>query len=62
MSHSTNNRQVREPGPRDRNVSDHCKKLGISPEEERKLRKLLGNHAPLHEIHANHTSKQPRFR
>jgi hypothetical protein len=36
--------------------------LGISPDEERKLRKLLGSHAPLHEIHANHTSKQPKFR
>jgi hypothetical protein len=62
MSHSKDNRHVHTPGPKDHSVSDHCRRLGISPDEERKLRKLLGSHAPLHEIHANYTSKQPKFR
>lgn len=57
-----NNRQVHVPGPRDHDVADHCKKLGVDPAEERKLLRLLGKHAPLHEIRANAPPKQPRFR
>jgi hypothetical protein len=34
----------------------------VDPAEERKLLRLLGNHAPLHEIRANAPPKQPRFR
>jgi hypothetical protein len=56
------NRQVRTPGPKDRNIADHCAKHGIDAEEQKKLEKLLGRHAPLHEIHANSTQKQPKFR
>lgn len=62
MSHSKNNRKVHEPGPRDHDVAEHCRKFGIAPDEERKLRKLLGNHAPLHEIEANRSHRQPKFR
>jgi hypothetical protein len=62
MSHSKENRQVRIPGPNDHNVADHCKKFGIGPAEERKLHRLLGKHAPLHEIHANGSPKLPKFR
>ncbi|PKA45298.1 hypothetical protein [Rhizobium sullae] len=57
-----NNRQVHVPGPHERDVADHCKKLGVDPAEERKLLRLLGKHAPLHEIRANAPPKQPRFR
>ena len=56
------NRQVRNPGPRDRDVSQHCKTHGLDAAEERKLVRLLGTHAPLHEIKANSAHKQPRFR
>lgn len=57
-----NNRQVRHPGPSEHDVSKHCQKHGIDAAEEKKLVKLLGRHAPLHEIHANSPPKQPRFR
>ena len=62
MSHQPGNRQIRIPGPNDHDVADHCKKLGIGPAEERKLRILLGKHAPLHEIKSNATPRTPRFR
>jgi hypothetical protein len=62
MSQSQNDRQVRIPGPNDRNIADYCKKFGISPADERKLLKLLGKHAPLHEIHANSPNRSPRYR
>ncbi|KRB55098.1 hypothetical protein ASE04_05115 [Rhizobium sp. Root708] len=62
MTHQRDNRQVRIPGAKDHNITDHCKKFGISSSEERKLRKLLGNDAPLHEIQANSAPRQPRFR
>jgi hypothetical protein len=63
IMHSTNNRQVKIPGPRDHHdVAAHCKKFGIGPAEERKLLKLLGHHAPPHEIAANAPPKMPRFR
>jgi LDH2 family malate/lactate/ureidoglycolate dehydrogenase len=62
MSHSKDNRQVRIPGSNDRNVAEHCQKFGISPIEERKLQKLLGKRAPLHEIQANVSHGPPKFR
>ncbi|WP_319005712.1 hypothetical protein [Pararhizobium sp. BT-229] len=62
MSHASNNRQIRIPGPNDHCVSSHCKKLGIGPAEERKLLKILGKHAPLHEIKSNAPPRPPRFR
>jgi len=34
----------------------------ISAAEAKKLVKLLGRHAPLHELHANAPPKQPRWR
>lgn len=61
MEH-VNNRQVREPGSRNLDVADHCKKIGLDAHEERKLVRLLGKHAPLHEISANAPHKPPRFR
>ncbi|WP_165447260.1 hypothetical protein [Rhizobium leguminosarum] len=42
------NRQVRIPGPREHDVAEHCRKFGIGPAEEKKLKKLLGSRAPLH--------------
>jgi hypothetical protein len=62
MSHSKDNRQVRIPGPNDHSVSEHCQKFGIGPAEERKLQKLLGKRAPLHEIQANVSQRPPKFR
>ncbi len=62
MSHSRDNRQVRIPGPNDRDVGEHCKKFGIGPSEERKLQRLLGKHAPLHKIQANAPPRLPKFR
>ncbi|WP_310384701.1 hypothetical protein [Rhizobium sp. 1399] len=62
MSHSKDHRQVRMPGPNEHNVAELCKKFGISALEERKLRRLLGKHAPLHEIQANAPPRPPRFR
>ncbi|SMF50338.1 hypothetical protein QTA58_01675 [Neorhizobium sp. CSC1952] len=57
-----NNRQVHNPGPRDQDVSKYCKRLGVDVAEERKLLRLLGKHAPLHEIRSNLPPGQPRFR
>ncbi|TCL62720.1 hypothetical protein [Rhizobium sp. BK251] len=62
MSHSKDNRQVRIPVPNDRSVVEHCRKFGIGPAEERKLQKLLGKHAPLHEIQTNSPPRLPKFR
>jgi len=62
MTHAKNNRQVRIPGPNEHDVAEHCRKFGITAVEERKLRKLLGDHAPLHEIQANSPTKTPKFR
>jgi len=62
MSHSKDNRQVRIPGPNDKNVADLCKQFGISSTEEKKLRTVLGKHAPIHEIQANAPPRQPKFR
>lgn len=59
---SMNNRQVRIPGPREHDVAEHCRKFGIGPAEEKKLKKLLGSKAPLHEIQANAPPRQPRWR
>jgi hypothetical protein len=56
------NRQVRIPGPREHDVAEHCRKFGIGPAEEKKLKKLLGSRAPLHEIQANAPPRQPRWR
>jgi hypothetical protein len=36
--------------------------MGLDAHEERKLVRLLGKHAPLHEISANAPHKPPRFR
>jgi hypothetical protein len=41
MSHSQDNRQVRIPGPGYKDVAEHCRKFGINPVEERKLKRLL---------------------
>lgn len=60
--HSLKTRQVRIPGPNDRCVAEQCKKFGIGPVEEKKLLKLLGKHAPLHEIKHNAPARPPRFR
>ncbi|MCS0460163.1 MULTISPECIES: hypothetical protein [Rhizobium] len=60
MSHAMN--KVRMPRPNEHDVAELCKKLGLSPAEERTLRRLLGKHAPLHEIQANASPKPPRFR
>ncbi len=62
MSHSQDNRQVRIPGPGYKDVAEHCRKFGINPVEERKLKRLLGKHAPLHEIQVNAPSRLPKFR
>jgi hypothetical protein len=62
MSHSSNNRQIRIPGPNDRCVVEQCKQFRIGPTEERKLLKLLGKHAPVHEIKSNKTPGMARFR
>ncbi|AUW41323.1 hypothetical protein [Rhizobium leguminosarum] len=59
---SMSNRQVRIPGPREHDVAEHCRKFGIGPAEEKKLKKLLGSRAPLHEIQANASPRQPRWR
>jgi len=61
MEH-VSNRQVRTPGSRNLDVADHCKKIGLDALEERKLVRLLGKQAPLHEINANAPQKPPRFR
>jgi hypothetical protein len=60
--HSSQSRQVRIPGPNDRCVIEQCRKFGIGPAEERKLVRLLGKHAPQHEIKLNKTPGMPRFR
>jgi hypothetical protein len=57
-----NNRQVRDPGPKSRDIAEHCRKIGLDAHEERKLIRLLGKHAPLHEINANAPQKPLRFR
>jgi hypothetical protein len=57
-----NNRQVRIPGPNDHDITEHCRKFGIGPAEEKRLKKLLGQKAPLHEIQANATTPQPKWR
>ncbi len=44
------NRQVKQPGPRELDVEQHCKKHGVDAAEAKKLVKLLGRHAPLHEL------------
>lgn len=62
MSRSQDNRQVRIPGPDHKDVAEHCRKFGINPVEERKLKRLLGKHAPLHEIQVNAPSRLPKFR
>jgi hypothetical protein len=62
MSHSKNNRQVRIPGPNEHDVAEHCRKFGINQVEERKLQRLLGKHAPLHELQANAPPRTPKFR
>lgn len=62
MSHAKDNRHVLSPGPKDRNIAEHCKQFGLSAAEQRKLQKLLGHHAPAHEIQANSSPKPPRFR
>jgi hypothetical protein len=54
--------QDRVPDARDKSVIEYCRKNGLSAAEERKLVKLLGQHAPSHEIKANSPHKQPRFR
>lgn len=59
---SMSNRQVRIPGPREHDVAEHCRKFGIGPAEEKKLKKLLGSHAPLHEIQANAPPRLPKWR
>ncbi|EUB98538.1 hypothetical protein PMI07_004819 [Rhizobium sp. CF080] len=55
-------RQIRIPGPRDHDVAAHCRKNGMRPEDERKMLRLLGKHAPMHEIHSNSPPRAPRFR
>ncbi len=55
-------RQVRIPGPRDHDVAEHCQKNGMRPEDEKKMLRLLGKHAPVHEIHSNSPPRPPRFR
>ncbi|MDX3924974.1 MAG: hypothetical protein QHC90_04085 [Shinella sp.] len=60
--HHTSNRQIKTPGPRSHDVVEHCRRNGIDRAEERKLVKLLGKFAPLHEIQANSPLKQPKFR
>lgn len=55
-------RQVKNPGPREHDVAKHCRKNGIDPAEERKLLRLLGKKASLHELQANAPPRQPRFR
>jgi hypothetical protein len=62
MSHSKYVRQVIIPSPNYRDVSEHCRRFGINETDERNLKKLLGNHAPLHEIHANAPPKSPKYR
>lgn len=62
MSHSSDNRQIRTPGPNDRCVVQQCRKFGIGPAEERKLLRLLGKHAPQHEVKNNEPPRPPRFR
>ena len=62
MSHAKNNGQVTIPGPNYRDIGEYCKKFGLNEEEERKLKRLLGKHAPLHELHANAPAKSPRYR
>jgi len=60
--HSTQNRQIRNPGPRDRSIANQGRRNGADSAEERKLHKLLGRHVPEHEIQANITSKPPKLR
>jgi len=60
--HSSQTRQVRIPGPNDRCVVQQCRMFGIAPAEERKLIKLLGKRAPVHEIKMNKSPGAPRFR
>jgi hypothetical protein len=55
-------RQDHAPHARDKSVIEYCRKNGLSATEERKLVKLLGKYAPFHEIKANLSQKQPRFR
>jgi hypothetical protein len=62
MSHSKHSRQIIVPGPNYHDVAEHCRKFGINEVEERKLKTLLGKHAPLHEIHANAPPKSPKYR
>ena len=62
MSHSKQSHQVIVPAPKNHDVAEHCRKFGINEVEERKLKRLLGKHAPLHEIHSNATPKPPRYR
>ncbi|ANL26985.1 hypothetical protein AMC90_CH01119 [Rhizobium phaseoli] len=40
---SMNNRQVRIPGPREHDVAEHCRKFGIGPAEEKKLKSCSGH-------------------
>ncbi|MBP2561182.1 hypothetical protein ABCW43_22890 [Neorhizobium sp. IRAMC:178] len=56
------NRQVRIPGPRDHDVAEHCRKNGMRLEDERKMLRLLGKQAPVHEIQSNSPPRPPRFR
>uniref|UniRef100_UPI003100B1D9 hypothetical protein n=1 Tax=Neorhizobium sp. EC2-8 TaxID=3129230 RepID=UPI003100B1D9 len=55
-------RQVRISGPRDHDVAEHCQKNGMRPEDARKMLRLLGKRAPMHEIQSNSPPRQPRFR
>jgi hypothetical protein len=62
MSHSSDNRQIRIPGPNDHCVVGLCKKFGITPAEERKVIRLLGKQAPVHEVKINAPPRPARFR
>ncbi|WP_088694455.1 MULTISPECIES: hypothetical protein [unclassified Rhizobium] len=59
--HSTQNRQIRNPGPRGQSIAKQGRH-GADAAEERKLHKLLGRHVPEHENQANITSKPPKLR
>ncbi|XUM49527.1 hypothetical protein NBG89_09220 [Rhizobium sp. YTU87027] len=59
--HSTQNRQIRNPGPRG-SIAKQGRHTGADSAEERKLHKLLGRHVPEHEIQTNTTSKPPKLR
>jgi hypothetical protein len=62
MSHSKHSRPIIVNASKYHDVAEHCRKFGIDEAEERKLKSLLGKHAPLHEIHSNAPPKPPKYR